>query len=81
MMAIQDILKRSNYAYSPTDEEWMELWLAARDTCPENVYVNQLYDFWCNRGFLSQKQMFHLVRTVFPQMKNSLADLIGPNDR
>jgi hypothetical protein len=75
-MEIQDILKRSNYAYSPTEEEWQEIWQAAKDNefCVENHYINQLYDFWCNRGYLSQKQMYHLIRNVYPETRNSLRD-------
>ena len=74
-MAIQDILKRSNYAYSLTKDEWMETWLTAKETCGDNPYINQLYDFWCNRGYLSPNQMMHLVRNVFPETRNSLRDL------
>jgi hypothetical protein len=79
-MAIQDILKRSNYAYSPTEDEWLEIWISARDNCGDNPYVNQLYDFWCNRGYLSQKQMYHLIRTIYPETRNSLSDLKLSNE-
>ena len=78
-MAIQDILKRSNYAYNPTEDEWHEIWITARDNCGENSYINQLYDFWCNRGFLSQKQMYHLIKTVYPTTQHSLKDLLNGN--
>ena len=74
-MDISQILKRSNYEYSPTKDEWMEIWLTAKERCVDNTYINQLYDFWCNRGFLSQKQMFHLIRTVYPESRNTLDDL------
>jgi hypothetical protein len=75
-MNVIEILKRSDYHYRPTTDEWREIWNTIRqnDMLLDDLFVNDLYNHWMNKGTLSPKQMYHLIKTAYPEQRTSLRD-------
>jgi hypothetical protein len=76
-MTVIEILKRSDYHYRPTLEEWDEIWDTVRDNeeLMNNEFIRSLYQQWQRKSegkwadnfpLLSQKQMKCLISTVYP---------------
>jgi len=76
-MTVIEILKRSDYHYRPTMEEWDEIWDTVREDqeLMENNFVRSLYQQWLRKSegkwaeefpLLSQRQMKCLILTVYP---------------
>ena len=79
-MTVIEILKRSDYHYRPTMEEWDEIWDTVREDqeLMDNDFVRSLYQQWLRKSegkwaeefpLLSQRQMMCLISTVYPQKK------------
>jgi hypothetical protein len=75
-MNVIEILKRSDYHYRPTDEQWQEIWNTVKqnDMLLDDDFINDLFNHWTNKGTLSQKQMYHLIKTAYPEQRTSLRD-------
>ena len=76
-MNVIEILKRSDYHYRPTLEEWDEIWDQVRDSDKHmaNEFIRSLYQQWQRKSegkwadrfpLLSQRQMKCLITTLYP---------------
>ena len=85
-MTVVEILKRSDYHYRPTLEEWDEIWDKVRDSEEHmnNDFIRSLYQQWQTKSegkwadtfpLLSQRQMKCLIGTLYPVKppKNNLS--------
>jgi hypothetical protein len=76
-MTVIEILKRSDYHYRPTLEEWDEIWaiVQASEELTRNEFIRSLYQQWERKcegkwadrfPLLSQRQMKCLITTLYP---------------
>lgn len=79
-MTLIEILKRSDYHYRPTLEEWDEIWDTVKhnEEHMNNEFIRSLYQQWLRKSegpwadsfpLLSQRQVKCLIATLYPAPK------------
>ena len=70
-MKMIDLMIKSNFKYTPSQDEWCEFWslMRGQNELLDDNYINDIFLVWYKGKQPSPRQCYFLFKRVFPNAK------------